>query len=321
MRPLILCPEPQNYSHKGLTTLQQFCRVDTEQLTVDELNERLPNYDGVMIRLQHRLPKSVLERCPKLKAILTPTTGRDHIDLLTAQALGIEVFSLFGFTDFLDGVYSSAEHSFALLLSLIRHVPQSFHAVLQNQWEQVPFRGRELYGLRIGIIGYGRIGKKVAHYAQAFGMQVRLYDPYITSHPTTMIRYTTLADMLPDCDVLSVHVPLNSDTHHMLGQRELNLLPSGSYLINTARGAVLDEEALLHALTNDHLRGAALDVLTGEDQISQGGHRLIEYARTHPNLIITPHIGGAAEEAIEKTDLFVIGQFQNWWEQTYPPSL
>ena len=318
MRPLILCPEPQNYSHKGLATLQQFSKVDAEPLTVDGLNERLPNYDVVMVRLQHRLPKTTLERCTNLKAIITPTTGRDHIDLLTAQTMGIEVFSLFGFTDFLDGVYSSAEHSFALLLSLIRQVPQSFHAVLQNQWEQVPFRGRELHGLHIGIIGYGRIGKKVAHYAQAFGMQVHLYDPYLTTHPNSMIHHAHLTDMLPHCDVLSVHVPLNPNTHHMIGERELNLLPRGSYLINTARGAVLDEDALLYALTSNHLQGAALDVLTGEDQISHAGHPLIDYARTHTNLIITSHIGGAAEEAIEKTDLFVISHFRDWWEQAYP---
>ena len=314
-QPRILCSEPENYSRAGLARAAALGQFNSESLSQINFAERLPGYDAVMVRLQHRLTPEMLQSTTRLKAIITPTTGRDHIALDVAHERGVEVFSLFGATDFLPTIHSSAEHSFALLMSLIRRIPFAYNAVLGQEWQQVPFRGRELHSLTIGIVGYGRIGTKMARFAQAFGMNILTYDPYVRQYPDFVQPVGNLADMLPRCDILSIHVPFNKETEGMFNAGNLSLLPKGAYLVNTARGAVLDELALMHLLDKGHLAGAALDVLTHEFAIEQHGHPLINYAREHDNLLITPHIGGAAEEAIEKTDLYVLAQFQAWWHK------
>ena len=152
----------------------------------------------------------------------------------------------------------------------------------------------------------------VARYGRAFGMRILYYDPHVQLLPRYIHPCDSLDALLKESQVLSLHVPLNETTEVMIGDPELRLLPGGAFLINTSRGAVLDESALVDSLEHEHLAGAALDVLTDEHLIATREHTLIEYARIHPNLIITPHIGGASWEAIEKTDMFVLQKFEKW---------
>lgn len=309
----LLCPEPQNYSQQGLAAAAELGDLVAEDMSQAEFTRRAAESAVVMVRVQHTVRADLIANAPHLKAILSPTTGRDHIDLAAAEARGIQVFTLFGADDFLQTIYSSAEHSFTLLLALIRHIPAASNAVLQNQWIQRPFRGHELDGKRIGILGYGRIGSKVARYAHGFGMQVWAYDPYVTDFADYVQPVASLDELLAASEIFMVHVPLNAETEGLIGHEELAKLSRGAFLVNTARGAVLDEAALIAHLASGHLAGAALDVITHEDRIAGEGHPLIDYAREHDNLLITPHIGGTAEEAIEKTDLFVIANFKQWW--------
>ena len=310
----ILCPEPENYSTSGLALAGRLGNLDARTLPQPQFEALALEYDVLMVRLQHRISGDLIKACPRLRAILSPTTGLDHIDLGVADARGVRIFSLKGEVLFLTSISSTAEHTFALLLALVRRMVPSVEAVKEGRWEQAPFRGHNLQGATLGILGYGRIGTMVAEYGQAFGMRVLAYDPYVDRYPAHVTRVPSLDTLLRESNVLSVHVPLEPATRGMIGARELRLLPRGALLINTARGAVVDEGALLHALSDGHLGGAGLDVLEGEPEIGPAGRALIAWAATHDTLLITPHLGGATEEAVEKTDLFVLEKFRMWAE-------
>jgi D-3-phosphoglycerate dehydrogenase len=296
----------------ALKTIASFAQLDTITLSQDEFAARSVNYEALMVRLQLRVTGEMITNSPNLKAIFSPTTGLDHIDVHVARSCNVAVFSLQGENAFLRTVHSTAEHTFALLLSLIRNIPSAVEAVKQNRWEPYRHRGYELKGRTLGIIGCGRLGIMVAKFGHAFGMHVLGYDPYIKRFPKSVRRCATLDALLHESEILSIHVPLNETTMRMIDARELALLPRGAFLVNTSRGAVVDEHALIDSLEQEHLAGAAVDVLTDEHLIVTTGHPLIEHAKTHSNLLITPHIAGDTWEAVEKTDMFVIDKFRRW---------
>lgn len=295
--------------------ISDFADLDALQLSQADFATQAGDYDILMVRLILRVTDDIIRAASRLKAVVSPTTGLDHINLQSAHTRQVMIFSLQGEVEFTYQVHSTAEHTFALLLSLIRRIPKAVDAVKQGRWEQHHYRGYELNGKTLGIIGYGRLGALVAAYGHAFGMDVLAYDPYIRQSQRYVHMCSTLDALLQKSQVVSIHVPLNEQTREMIGEREFSLLPDGSFLINTSRGAVLHENALLGSLEVGHLAGAALDVLTGEPSISTTEHPLIRYAQTHSNLLITPHIGGASSEAIETTDLFVLEKVKIWWDQ------
>lgn len=302
----ILVAEKSSFSQHGLQRLGEIAPLDALDLTQAQLIQAVPDYEILVVRLGLKVDRTVLAAGGALQVVGTPTTGLDHIDLPAAQERGVAVLSLKGERAFLEQVYATAEHTFALLLSLVRHIPAAFEAVKSYEWRRDLYRGRELSGKTLGIVGCGRLGSMVARYGVAFGMRVLVCDPYQAHLPDGAVACSSLAELLGESDVVSLHVPLNPETEGMLSAEQFALLRPGAILINTARGAVLDETSLLYALESGRLAGAALDVLDHEHEISQEtANPLIEYARTHDNLIITPHIGGATQESIEKADLFI----------------
>jgi len=309
----ILVAEKSSFSQRGLQSLAEIAPVEARDLTQAQLVQTVPGFEVLVVRLGVQVDKQVLTAGADLRVVATPTTGLDHIDLPAAQERGIAVLSLKGERAFLEQVYATAEHTFALLLCLVRRIPAAFEAVQRYEWRRDLYRGRELSGKTLGIVGCGRLGSMVARYGAAFGMQVLVYDPYQPHIPDGAVLCPTLAELLAECDVVSVHVPLNPETEDMFSAEQFSLLRPGAILINTARGAVLDETALLQALESGRLAGAALDVLDNEYDLGLGASNpLIEYTRLHYNLIITPHIGGATQETIEKADMFIarkIGEY------------
>jgi D-3-phosphoglycerate dehydrogenase len=241
--------------------------------------------------------------------VLSPTTGLDHIDFDAAKNHNVDIFHLKGQKKFLNSISGTAEHTIALMLALLRKIPSSFEAFKTGQWEQGSFRGREVSGKTLGIVGYGRLGKKVARIGLAFGMKIAVYDPYIDSFPKNTISYKSFFNLLPEIDILSIHVPLLVETKHLIGLREIELMKPGSILINTSRGDVVSTQALIKALQSGHLAGAALDVIDREHCIEKEGHPLIAFAKDNDNLLVTPHIGGSTYESVEKTDLFILKRF------------
>ncbi len=301
---IILNLEPENYSPRARAILDALGEVREGPLTRAALLDALADVDVLIVRLAHQIDAEVLAAAPRLRAIVSATTGLDHIDLDAAARQGVTVLSLKGETEFLRTIPATAEHTWALLLALVRRIPPAFASVLRGEWERDRFKGHDLAGRRLGILGLGRIGEKIARYGQAFGMEVAAYDPFRADWPPSVRRLENMADLLAASEVLSVHVPLNESTVHLLGADELARLPRGALLVNTARGQILDEAALLAALESGHLGGAALDVLWDErGRVAESP--LLAYARQHENLLITPHIGGATYESMAMTEIFM----------------
>jgi D-3-phosphoglycerate dehydrogenase len=299
----ILNLEPDRYSPDARAVLETLGDVVDGSLTRAQLLECLPEFDVLIVRLAHRVDETVIQHAPRLKVIVSATTGLDHIDLQAAHQRGITVLSLRGETDFLRSIPATAELTWGLLLALVRRIPAACNSVVSGAWDRDAFRGHDLAGKRLAILGLGRIGEIVARYGLAFGMRVIAYDPYRQGWIDGVEPCVNLEQLLMNAQVLSVHVPLNEETQGLIGSRELAQLPENALLVNTARGELLDETALLEALEHGRLAGAALDVIHAER--GQRSPALLDYARLHDTLLITPHIGGATAESMAATEIFI----------------
>ncbi len=307
--PKILCPDPDSFSFEGKKFAKKYSNVDFIKLEQFDFEKKAPFYDAVLIRFNYKVGKSILFNNSNVKAILSPTTGLDHIDMELAEREKVSVFHLKNKEKILNKLNATSELAITLMLNLLRNFSPAVASVRRGNWNASKFRGFELNKKSLGIIGLGRLGKKVAKYGKAFGMKVRFYDPYVNKFPTNFQKIKDLSKLLGLSDIVSIHVPLNKQTNNLLGKRELNLLKD-SYLINTSRGQVVDPKALIFALENKILKGVALDVIHNEhDFINKKTNELIEYSKKNSNLIITPHIGGTTFESVEKTDLYILKQY------------
>ena len=305
MRTIIV--EPEHYAQEAVDIYRSFGDVLMDRaLSRQELLEAISDAEILVIRLAHKIDREVLKAAPNLKIIVCPTTWLDHIDLAAAAERGVKVVSLKGETEFLRTIHATAEHTFALLLALLRRIPWSFASVGRGEWDRDSFKGNELSGKTMGIIGFGRLGSRVARIAQGFDMSVVATDPLVKIE-TPNVQQVGLPELVSASDVISIHVPYSSDTERMISSDIFVRIRQGAVLVNTSRGQVVDEGALLGALTSGKLAGAALDVLWAEEKrpVVISGDPLVEYAKTHQNLLITPHLGGATFESMAKTEIFI----------------
>lgn len=274
-----------------------------DQLSADQCQES----DGIVVRLGTTLSQDVLSRFSKLKVVATVTTGLDHIDIDYCNRHGIRVVALKGETEFLNSITSTPELTWGLLLALVRKLPQAHGSVLAGRWEREPFFGHVLNGMNFGVIGFGRIGKILGRYAHAFGMQVYACNEVTVEPQSYPFRQVALGELLSASHVVSVNLPLAEDTHHFIGRREFRQMRRGSWFLNTARGAIVDEGALIEALEQGWIAGAAVDVIENETRPGHISvtHPLVRYAREHENLLISPHISGSTFEAMQSTAVFI----------------
>ena len=255
--------------------------------------------------LGHHVTRELMDRSPKLRVIVSNTTGIPHIDADYAKTRGIAVAALHDEQEFLDTITPTAEHTIGLLLACWRRIPAAHDFVLEGKWDRRPWGApRMLSRMRLGIVGLGRLGKKVAKIAEAMGMTVRFYDPNKPGSEASLIA------LARESDVLSLHAPANASTLGLVSPAVLQALPKGAVVINTARGELMDLDALLDLLESGHIHAAALDTLEGEYAPDFAAtfpkSRVLAYARTHDNLILTPHIGGSTHDAWFETERFVI---------------
>lgn len=217
------------------------------------------------------------------------------------RARGIQVFALKG-TAVVNEIYASSEFTFHLMMCVLRKSMPACRAALEGNWRdnEQAFRGRELNGLTLGILGLGRIGTNLARYAAAFGMKVIGYDPYAPQQATFIARCDTVEDVYRAAEVIAVCVHLTEETFHMLDAQAFSLMKKGVSIVNTARGDVIDETALIAALENGTVAAAGLDVISNELSEDLSCHPLIRYAREHENLVITPHIAGLTYDSEHK---------------------
>lgn len=298
---------PERWSEEGLKALEPWHLFNRDYASLDEVLDEV-----LCVRTDTLVDYLVLKYLPRLKIILSPTTGLDHIDLVECMKRGIKVISLLGECEFLDTIPATAEHTFALILALYRRIIHNHSIATIGRWD-MPERGRTLKGKRLGIVGYGRIGKMVHRIAEGFCMSSTIYDPYAGHRSMFCLSVSELASM---SDILTLHVPLTPETIGMIGKPVLDALPPNAVLINTSRGAVVNETGLLAALNSGKLSGAALDVIANEHTLNDS-HPLLTYARQHDNLILTPHIGGYTVESVHDTDLFIINKLKQWMEANH----
>ncbi|MDT7041573.1 NAD(P)-dependent oxidoreductase [Candidatus Nitronereus thalassa] len=302
----ILNIEPEGYAARAQKIIQSEAELELIQLNRSDLLRVLPNFHGLIIRLKHQIDREVINAGKQLQVIVSATTGLDHIDVKYAEEKGITILSLQGEREFLRSVTATAELSWGLLIGLLRNMVPATNSVKSGVWNRDVFKGHDLRDRRIGILGLGRIGSMVASYAQVFGMNVVAYDPHPAEWVEGVRRVHDLNSFLQESDVLMVHVPLNQETCGMIGSQELACMPAGSFIVNTSRGEIIQEDALIEALKSRHLAGAALDVIAEERREQVGrGRPLMAYARNNNNLLITPHIGGATFESMAKTEIFM----------------
>lgn len=306
-RPRILIAEPLDFSPAAVRALESVADVTLRATDRGELSGAMREFDIVWFRLAHRIDRALLEQATRCRILATPVTGLDHIDLDACRDLGIRVVSLRGEVEFLEQVRATAELTLALTLTLLRRIPAAVAHVQDGGWNRDLFRGHELFGKTAGIVGVGRLGRIVAAYFRALGMEVIGYDPRADFPHDVAHRVDPLEQLFEKADVISLHVSYDASTRHLIDRAVLSKAKPGAVLINTSRGGIVDDEALLDALQSGKLAGAALDVLDGEPNIS-ADHPLVAYAREHDNLVIVPHIGGNTTESFEKTEMFLAGR-------------
>jgi D-3-phosphoglycerate dehydrogenase len=243
-----------------------------------------------------RVTNEMVAAASRLRAISCATTGSDHIERNTLTERHIPVFTLKEDSELLQNLTPAAELSWALLLACARRLPAAAEHVRKGGWVREDFPGTMLNGKTLGLIGCGRIGGWLARYGLAFGMTVIAYDRYTELLPEG-VASRDLKELVQESDFLSMHVHLNDETNGLLSRELLSTIKHGAVVINTSRGALLDEAALLGALESGRVAAAGLDVLNGEPQIQN--HPLVEYAQRHDNLIITPHCGGFSPDAVK----------------------
>lgn len=270
-----------------------------------EFMKNLPAADAVAAGLEIRFDRLTLATAKKLKVLGTRTTQLRHVDLDACREQGIAVVNIKAESPVLQDTPSTAEETMALMLSLMRRIPWAHASVLRGEWKRREYGGNELKGRTLGLIGFGRLGRMVAGYAAGFGMKVVAHDPHVRAEDMKKagVRHMPLTALLKTADVVSVHSVYNEKTKGMLGAGHFAAMKPSAYFINTARGEITDEAALLDALKKKKIAGAAVDTLAGEtpDGSHLKIHPLVRYARDHENLIIVPHLGGATHEATERT--------------------
>lgn len=298
----ILILEPEGYSPAALARYAELGPVFRHGHAPGVLPEEVT---VLVVRLAHHLNAERLARYPRLRAVVSPTTGLNHIDLKTCESRGIEVVSLRGETAFLESVTATAEHALALMLALVRRIPAAHAAVVdEDRWARDDFCARDLSCLTLGIIGFGRLGRRVAGYGHALGMTVLACDPHATISGAG-VESVPLDDLLARSDVVTLHADCRSENRHLLGVEAFGRMRGGAWFVNTARGELVDESALVAALERGQLAGAAVDVLDGEAALSAPSESpLVRYARGRDNVIITPHVGGCTSDSMRKTEVF-----------------
>ncbi|HXJ63806.1 MAG TPA: phosphoglycerate dehydrogenase [Actinomycetota bacterium] len=282
----------ETLSERGIALLRRDFDVDVrEDLAKDGLAGAIEPFDALIVRSQTQVTADVVEAAANLKVIARAGIGLDNVDVEAATRRGVMVVNAPQ-----SNILSAAEHTMALLLSQARMIPQADRALRGGEWARSRFQGVELAGKTLGVIGLGRVGAMVAHRAAAFGMRVIAYDPYVSRDRAKDMGVELMPGLeavLVQADFLTIHLPRTPETEGLIGERELALLKDGARLVNTARGGIVDEDALAKALKDGHLGGAALDVFTAEPTTESPLFEL-------ENVVVTPHLGASTIEAQDK---------------------
>ncbi len=283
----------------GLRRLRESCEVEVcRGLSEEELCSRLAGVHALVVRSRTRVSRRALEAGRDLKVVARAGVGVDNIDVEAATRAGVLVINT---PD--SSVRATAEHTLAMLLACCRHVSQAHQSLQRGEWKREAFVGTEVYGKTLGVVGLGRIGSEVARLGRALGMRVVAYDPYVSPERAAHLGVEAVSfdRLLEEADFVTLHVPLTPQTRGMLGREQFRRVKPGVRVVNCARGGLVDEEALLEALEEGRVAGAALDVFEEEPPTDL---RLVR----HPRVVATPHLGASTREAQEAIGVDVAEQ-------------
>lgn len=305
--------------------------TDEVHLNKNKIDEEMnlpekADYDVISVFVNSKLTPKVLDQFPNLKYIATRSTGFDHIDCIECAKRNVPVSYVPSY-----GVNTVAEFAFGLILNLTRKIYQSINQMKEtNSFSLDGLRGMDIKGKTIGVVGTGHIGTEVVKIAKGFGMEVIAYDPFPNAEfATTMgFKYMSLEELLKTADIVTIHTPYNKDTHHLINKSNINMMKPGAYLINTARGAIVETDALIEALQSGLLGGVGLDVIEEEGETKDELNLLVKKRENEdelktmlenhmlmkmPNVLITPHNAFNTKEAVARildTTLQNIKSFQ-----------
>ncbi|OGI06990.1 MAG: hypothetical protein A2Y40_06880 [Candidatus Margulisbacteria bacterium GWF2_35_9] len=276
-------------SEKGIDIIRTLFQVDIKPgLTETELIDIIKNYDALIVRSETNVTSNIIHVANRLKIIGRAGVGVDNIDVGAATKKGIIVVNSPE-----GNTIAAAEHSFAMMLAITRNIPNAHNSIQKGEWNRGLFTGIELYGKTLGVVGLGKIGQRVSKYALGMGMNVIGYDPYINSGLSTKVGINTikLDELLRNADIITFHIPLTNETTNLIDKKKFNIMKTGVFIVNCARGGIIVEKDLRDAVVNGKVSGAAVDVFSNEpikkDNVLLGLDRIIT----------TPHIGAATKEA------------------------
>ncbi len=296
----------EEVSRAGIEALRAVPGFEIQELYRDDpdaIRASLAEADALIVRSKTKVTAKFLEQAPLLKIIGRPGTGVDNVDVNAATGRGIIVMNTPA-----GNSISAAEHTIGLMFALLRKIPPADASMKHGKWEKSEFMGAELYDKVLGIVGLGKIGSEVALRAQSFKVKVLAFDPYVSEETARdqNVTLVSLEQLLGQSDIITLHTPLNPATRNLINSETLSLVKNGAFLINAARGELVDEQALIAALTTGHLGGAALDVFIGEPKPNP---ELV----TLPNVVATPHIAASTIEAQEKVGYDIALQIRDFF--------
>ena len=308
MKPNLIVMDIKYCSDSTIKKLQShFNLFPSTARTISDLRSDLIETQSKFLQcgLGIKIGNELLDGIENFQCVVSPTTGLDHLDIKYLMARDIKVIHLGQLKDQIKEVFATAELTWGLLLAVSRNLVIAHQHVSKGLFDREVFLGRELQGRTLGVIGYGRLGKKVSEFGRAFGMNVKIteIDVEKTSELPQGVESVELDRLLDESDVISIHLPLTNETQKYIDERKISKMKAGAILLNTSRGEILDEIAASHAIESGHLYGVGVDVLSGEvsENFNPLSSPLVLAAKKGFNVVVTPHIGGWAENAVMKT--------------------
>jgi len=309
----LICPDPKTFSSECIQEIKKIFNAHLKEISQNKFNKIGKDYNIILTRFTRYVGKEVLSKNTKVKYVLTPTTNpENYIDLKAAKENKIKIFSLKNENKFLNNIPATAEHTWLLILALCRKIIPATKYESIKSWSPINYKGVQLKDKTIGIVGFGRLGKKVASYAKSFGMKVIFYDRRISGIKNCK-KVNSLYSLVSKSDIVTIHATLNNETFYMFNKKTLSKFKKNSLLINTSRGELVDSKALVSSLRKKEIQGAGIDLIENEVSLkNREKDPLIKYSKKNSNIVVTPHIGGYTYESVKDTDLFILNKFKKY---------
>ena len=309
-KPRVLVMVDLSGAPQALEVLSQVAQVDCMTANRQKLLEEIPNYDAFWGHVDLKVDAEVLAQARKLKVVNTTSTGTDHIDKEELSRRGITMLSITRDYKLLDAFTATAECAWMLLLACQRHFRRATKAVLTGRWECMPFCGEQLAEQTLGVLGVGRLGKMIVEYGKAFRMKVLGCD--LKGVDIAGVQEVELPTLLAESDSISIHLHMLKQNYHLFNRDTFARMKDGAVLVNTSRGDIIDESALLEVLKTGKLAAFGADVLHNEWRKDMRESLVVQYAQTHDNVIVTPHIGGCTTKSVWDARVFSARKLAQW---------